>query len=220
MTKTDPDANPSDPGSPEPPSAEEDHERVLRFWFGELDADGLADAAHVARWWKKDPSFDEELRGSFLDEHQQITAGRRASWLATPRGRLAYVIVLDQLSRNMFRDTPDMFEQDYLALQAALEGIGAGWDRALRTDERVFLYMPLMHSEELTVQERCVELFEAYRDELEGPARERVARNLEFARRHRDIVARFGRFPHRNSILGRDSSEEETEFLKQPGSSF
>ena len=138
----------------------------------------------------------------------------------TPRGRLAYVIVLDQLSRNMFRNSARAFEGDEQALEAAERGIELGHDRALRGDERVFLYMPFQHAESLAVQERGVALYRAFRDETHGALREHLTENVSFAERHRDIIAQWGRFPHRNAVLGRESSAEERDFLEQPGSSF
>ena len=195
-------------------------EQVLSFWFGTLDEDGHAAPAHAQRWWKKDPAFDEELRRRFADLHDAILGGARERWLDSARGRLAYVIVLDQLSRNLFRDTPKMFAADPLALRVAEESISLGFDRALRGDERSFLYLPFMHSEDLRRQERCVVLFTAFRDEQSGPSRDRIEANLRFAEQHRDIVARWGRFPHRNEILARDSSIAELAFLEEPGSSF
>jgi len=199
---------------------EADPERVLSFWLGQLDARGLASPEQSARWWKKDGTFDQEIRDQFEGEHAAIVAGRRQAWLRSARGRLAYVIVVDQFSRNMYRETPRMFAADDLALRAALGAIEGGLDRALPLAGRVFMYLPLMHSEDAEVQELCVEQFTLLRDELSGEAREHVETNLEFAIRHRDIVARFGRFPHRNQILGRESTLQESEFLKQPGSSF
>jgi uncharacterized protein (DUF924 family) len=195
-------------------------EEVLDFWFGELDAQGAADAAHVARWFAKDEAFDAECRARFGAVHQAIVEGAREAWLETPRGRLAYVIVLDQLSRNMFRGTPRMFAFDAQALDAAAAGVERGDDRALASVERGFLYMPFMHAEDLEAQSRCVALFTALRDEAEGPRRSRLESNLDFAERHRAIIARFGRFPHRNAVLGRASTPEELAFLEEPGSSF
>lgn len=197
-----------------------DPERVLSFWFGEPGEDGLASDDYLGRWWKKDPDLDETIRRSFAAEHAAVLRGEREGWLSSARGRLAYVIVLDQFSRNMFRDQPHMFAYDEPALRAALEGIELGMDLAVRGDLRAFYYLPLMHSEELAVQQRCVELFEGFVEELEGKPRERFSNNLKFAVAHRDIVARFGRFPHRNAILGRESTAEELAFLEQPGSSF
>lgn len=196
------------------------YSELLEFWFGELDSDGRADAAHVQCWWSKDEAFDDLVRARFLAAHEAVSAGDHEGWLDEPRGRLAYVVALDQLPRNMFRGSERMFATDAQALAAAEAGLEAGQDRGLGIDERAFLLMPFMHSEELSVQERGIELFTAIRDELEGDARERIAANLGFAVKHRDIVARFGRFPHRNALLGRASTPEELDFLTQPGSSF
>ncbi|MCC7536395.1 MAG: DUF924 domain-containing protein [Deltaproteobacteria bacterium] len=176
------------------------HDVVLEFWFG-LDP---------ARWWKKDPAFDAEVRSRFADLHAAVERGEHEGWRATPRGALAYVIALDQLSRNMFRGEARSFASDARALEAARDAVAQGFDAALPPTERPFLYMPLMHSESLEDQERCVALFRALGSEGQ----------LRFAEQHRDIVARFGRFPHRNAILGRDSTPAELEFLTQPGSSF
>jgi uncharacterized protein (DUF924 family) len=193
---------------------------VLSFWFGELDAEGFADAAHAKRWFQGGPDFDSEIRSRFAALHAEVESNKHDDWLATPKGRLALVIVLDQFSRNMFRHTPRMFESDPRALEVALAGIGAGQDRTLAFAERPFLYMPLMHSEAIAMQDRSVELFTRYRDEVPAARRELAAENLRFAERHREIIRHFGRFPHRNAVFERTSTGEEVEFLKQPGSSF
>jgi uncharacterized protein (DUF924 family) len=172
------------------------------------------------RWYKKDEAFDREVRVRFEVTWHRIRAGEYDTWLATPRGRLAYVIVLDQLSRNMFRNSARAFEGDEQALEATERGIELGHDQALRGDERVFLYMPFQHCERLDVQERGVALYRAYHEVCAGPLRKQLANNVEFAQRHRDIIAEWGRFPHRNAVLGRASTPEEREFLEQPGSSF
>jgi uncharacterized protein (DUF924 family) len=193
---------------------------VLEFWFGTLDASGFADAAHAQRWWQKDAAFDALISERFGALHEAIARGAHEDWLATPRGRLAYVIVLDQFSRNMFRGSARAFAHDAQALEAAREGVERGDDRSLAYDERGFLYMPLMHSERLEDQERCLALFAALRDASTGSARDRANNSVDFAERHRDIVQRFGRFPHRNQVLGRTSTTEEIEFLREPRSSF
>jgi uncharacterized protein (DUF924 family) len=195
-------------------------EAVLHFWFGDLDSSGCADSVHSERWWKKDEAFDAEIGRRFGGLHAAIAAGEREAWRSSDRGALAYVIVLDQFSRNMFRGTARTFAYDDQALAAALAAIDRGVDRRLAFDERTFLYMPLMHSENLAAQERCTGLFTSWREEAAAGAAGRAAGFLDYARRHRDIVARFGRFPHRNAALGRASTAEEAEFLKQPGSSF
>jgi len=173
-------------------------EEVLAFWF-----------ADPARSWKKDPAFDAEIRERFIALHEVIDRGEREDWLETARGALAYVIVLDQFSRNMFRGTARSFASDARARSAARRAVERGDDRALSDDERPFLYMPLMHSEDLADQDRSCALFAASRPD-----------HLRYAEHHRNIIRRFGRFPHRNVLLGRASTPEEEEFLKQPGSSF
>jgi uncharacterized protein (DUF924 family) len=127
---------------------------------------------------------------------------------------------LDQFARNMFRGSPRMFAEDERALRAATDGIEAGVDRMLRFSERTFLYMPLMHSEDLTKQKLCVQLFERLVEEHTGELRKIATENLRYAVAHRDIVERWGRFPHRNAVLDRTSTSDEIEFLKSPGSSF
>jgi uncharacterized protein (DUF924 family) len=193
---------------------------VLQFWFGELDASGRADPQHSSCWWKKDSAFDASIRERFLALHEALRRGECATWRDSARGRLAYLIVLDQFSRNMFRDTAASFASDELALAAATDGIDLDLDRRLRLDERAFFYMPLVHSEQITVQDRCVHLYKGFAGELPEALRASLTQRVEFAERHRDIIRRFGRFPHRNAILGRTSTPEEIEFLKEPGSGF
>ena len=184
-----------------------DPERILSFWFGELDADGLALPARSKQWWTK-------------DDHREIVSEQREHWLVDPRGRLAYIIVLDQFSRNMFRNQPQSFASDPQALRAARGGIEKGADKALDVAERTFMYMPFMHSESLDDQNRCIELFTALRDAQNGRARDNAEYSLKFAGMHRDIIVKFGRFPHRNAILGRATTPEEAEFLEGPNSGF
>ncbi len=195
-------------------------DEVLEFWFGPLDARGRVDQRQMDRWWRKDPSFDAEIRRRFLATHRAVVERQCESWLTNPRGRLAYVIVLDQFSRNMFRDTAEMFAFDARALAVARGGLAAGHDREFGPDQRSFFYLPFMHSEDLADQKQCVALYQALCEEVGGADRERVQYSLSFAIKHHDIVARFGRFPHRNALLGRTSTAEEKEFLTQPDSSF
>jgi uncharacterized protein (DUF924 family) len=201
-------------------AAEPEAEEVLAFWFGALDADGRADAAHGARWWRKDPAFDAEIRARFGALHAAALTGGREAWRAAPRTCLAYVIVLDQFSRNLFRGDAQAFAGDTRALATARQAVDRGDDRALACDERGFLYMPFMHSEDRAVQQRSVQLYAAWLAEAPAPLHERLTGNLKYAQQHRDIVERFGRFPHRNAVLGRASTPEELTFLEQPGSSF
>ena len=190
---------------------------VLNFWFGPLTVEGRAHQELSARWWAKDPDFDREVRDRFAALHAQLNAGVRPSWSYSPRGLLAAVIVLDQFSRNMFRGTPGMFAADEQALALAFEGIALGYDRKLRFAERAFLYMPLMHAERLDVQNRCVDLFERFRAEQTGELAEEVQEQQKFALVHRDLIKRFGRFPHRNAWLERETTSDEQNFLTQPG---
>jgi len=197
-----------------------DPETVLSFWFGALDAHGRADAQHQARWWSKDPGFDTEVRSRFEPLHHAAVGGELQTWLDAPRSRLAYIVVLDQFSRNMFRESARMFAADGLALAATREGVAREHDRPLALHERVMFYMPFMHSEQLADQERCIALFSVLSAESSDTGRALMLSHIGFAERHRDIVRKFGRFPHRNALLGRTSTPEEAEFLAGPGSSF
>ena len=198
---------------------EVDPEAVLAFWLGPLDEHGRASEAHAARWWNKSAEFDAECRAKFEAVHASICEGGHASWLSTARGYVAFIVVLDQLSRNMFRGSARMYEADPIAARTAVEAIDRGLDAELGYHERYFLYMPLMHAEALPLQERCVAVFESMRADF-AAFEDNIAQAIRYAEQHRDIVARFGRFPHRNAILGRESTDEERRFLEQPGSSF
>ncbi len=174
---------------------------VLDFWFGALSS---------ADWWKKDKALDERIRSTFEPLHQKACRCELWGWRASAEGRLAEIIVLDQFSRNIYRDQPGAFAQDPLALALAQEAVACGADAALPAEQRSFLYLPYMHSESAAIHEQAVQLFSA-------PGLEK---NLEFEHAHKAIIDRFGRYPHRNAILGRPSSEEEKDFLQQPGSGF
>lgn len=177
------------------------YQSVLQFWFEELDP---------AQWWVKSPELDMDIRRRFGRLHAQACLGELFEWRTRTRGRLAEIIVLDQFSRNIYRDRPQAFAADGMALVLAQEAISNGAEKGLSPQERLFLYMPFMHSESLKVHDVALALFE----------QNGLTDNLEFEVRHRDIIARFGRYPHRNALLGRASTEEEKRFLEQPGSSF
>ena len=179
----------------------DDPEVVLAFWFEEL---GPKD------WWGKDTALDARIGQRFGELLARAARCELHAWRAAPWGRLAEVLVLDQFSRHVHRDTPGAFACDPLALALAQEAVARGDDRALTATERVFLYLPYMHSESRAIQAESVALYE--RNGLED--------NLDFARRHQAIVERFGRYPHRNATLGRESTPEEAGFLKEPGSRF
>ncbi|MGB0563946.1 MAG: DUF924 family protein [Spirulinaceae cyanobacterium] len=185
---------------------------VLNFWFGEPS--DPAYGQERPEWFRKDARFDAEIRSRFLALHQQAAHNQLKDWQAEPLSCLALVIILDQFSRNLFRGTPQSFAQDAQALAIAQAAIKQGFDQAVLPVQRWFYYLPLEHSENLSHQTQSVQRFAQLPDE---PAH---ARTLDYARRHYDVIQRFGRFPHRNAILGRESTATEVVFLNQPGSSF
>lgn len=168
----------------------------------------------------KSPANDQAVKDHFSATLIAATAGQLDHWADTPRGRLALVIVLDQFPHHIHRDQPQAFATDPQALALSLEALARGEDRQLTPIERVFLYLPLEHAESVAMQERSVALYEQLATEATADERTLFDDFLNYARQHRDVVARFGRFPHRNSILGRPSTTDELEFLKQPGSRF
>jgi uncharacterized protein (DUF924 family) len=173
-------------------------------------------------WWAKEQVTDEYIRKNFEGDLIAATEGRLREWERTPRGTLALIILLDQFSRNMYRETPRAFSQDTLALEIAMSGIEKGFDKGLHPVMKVFFYMPFMHSEDMEMQKRSLALFGSLEMEFTSPGdlAEMLSSNRDYAERHYAIINRFGRYPHRNKILGRESTPEEVEFLKQPGSSF
>ena len=177
------------------------YQEILKFWFEEIDP---------SQWWKKDDAFDQLIRARFSEIHAQATRCELYDWRADARGRLAEIIVLDQFSRNMFRGSPLSFASDTLALVLAQEAVSVKADLALSPTERSFLYLPFMHSESLKIHVVAMDLYQ----------RNGIQSNLDFEIRHKQIIERFGRYPHRNAILGRSSTQEELEFLRQPGSGF
>ncbi len=185
---------------------------VLEFWFGSPRAD--ASVALDPRWFGKDAAFDAEIRSRFGTLIADACAGRLDGWSDAPETALACVIVLDQFTRNAGRDTPQAFAGDARALALARHIVASGWDLGYGAVQRWFCYLPFEHSESLADQDTSVRLFGLLRDDpVAGGA-------YEWAVRHRDVIQRFGRFPHRNAILGRASTADEAEFLTQPGSRF
>ena len=174
---------------------------IINFWF---------DPEHRSLWFAKSDEFDAKIRDQFQIIHSQATQAELWSWRQTPEGRLAEIIVLDQFSRNLYRDQPQAFAYDNMALILAQEAISLQLDAQLSPEQRAFLYMPFMHSESKIIHIQALQLFE----ELGNPL------NLDFEKKHKVIIDRFGRYPHRNQILGRSSTAEEIEFLKQPNSHF
>ena len=195
-------------------------EDVLAFWFGELDASGRADERHRKQWFMSDPLFDEEIRRRFKALHEEIARGGRGDWRTSDRGLLASIVVLDQFSRNMFRGTAKAFAADPLAQELARAAVAAGVDHRARYDERGFVYLPFTHAEDLATQNDAVARFESWAAELSPSLADGALTQLRYAVMHRDIVARFGRFPHRNKALGRESTPDEEAFLAEGKAGF
>jgi uncharacterized protein (DUF924 family) len=190
---------------------------ILDFWFVPQGAPGAAPRSPLAsrpEWFRKDPAFDAAIHERFGPAIAAAVAGAYGEWCGEPRGALARVLLLDQFTRNTGRDTPAAFAGDDRALATARDAIARGFDRDLSPCERWFLYLPFEHSEAWVDQEEGIGLFRALADEtgLNEP--------LQWAERHAAVIRRFGRFPHRNAILGRASTAEEIEFLREPGSRF
>lgn len=199
-------------------SAEKEVQTLLAFWFGEL-SDGFADDSHRERWFSGGPAFDDECRQNFSILAARAADGELDHWLTEARSCLAFILLTDQVPRNIHRGTPMAFATDGPALNAARNGVETGLDRLLGLDERCFFYLPFEHSESLIDQHTCVGLFTQLRDETPNGFRHHTGSYLQFAHQHRDIITRFGRFPHRNGVLGRHSTAPELEYLEH-GSTF
>ncbi len=176
-------------------------ENILQFWFEELEP---------SQWWVKDENLDRLIYDRFAEVHEQAIRCELYEWRKTADGRLAEIIILDQFSRNMFRGTPQAFSSDRLALALAQEAIAGEFDLQLPPVKRSFIYLPFMHSESVKIHQIAEKLY----------SQPGLEANLKWEIKHKNIIERFGRYPHRNVILGRESTEEEIEFLRQPGSSF
>ena len=194
---------------------------LITFWFGEETDDVTRAKRQAPLWWGKNSDTDALLASRFGDLAATAAAGELAHWADSAEGRLALILLLDQLPRNIHRGTPAAFAQDAKARDLCLKGLSLGADLALPPLGRVFFYLPLEHAESREQQARSVALFEGLAaEQADGPAQETFAGFADFARRHQVIVERFGRFPHRNAILGRQDTAEEAAFLLQPGSGF
>jgi uncharacterized protein (DUF924 family) len=198
---------------------------LLDWWFGAAGCGPGVTAAEVAAsrtklWFAKQDRQDDQAREQFGARVEQVLAGQLQDWQCDPDGWLATLLLLDQLPRMIFRDTPRAFAGDLLARPLALHGLTQGWDQQLRPIQRVFVYLVLEHAEDLALQNQAVQLFQVLFAQAAISERELFAGYLDYAERHQRVVARFGRFPHRNQILGRTSSAEESAFLLEPGSRF
>jgi uncharacterized protein (DUF924 family) len=187
-------------------------ERILEFWFGNKNQ---ADYGKPQQFWFiKDPEIDETIKQQFLTDYELAKQGILESWKESPRSCLALILLFDQVPRNIFRDQPQMYATDEQALNFAQFAVENGFDEHLLPVERWFIYLPFEHSENLDHQCQAVALFRKLNDDPDS------ASAMDYAIRHFEVIRQFGRFPHRNGILGRENTPEEAEFLKQPGSSF
>jgi uncharacterized protein (DUF924 family) len=185
---------------------------LLDFWFGPPGSDEREQSRAV--WFASEPSFDAACRQHFLADHERAAAGSLTHWQAAPESCLALILLLDQLPRNLFRGSPLAYASDPLARQVARQALAAGFDACLPPVWRCFLYLPFEHSEDLADQAMSLRLYAGLPEDEDKPEQ------LDYARRHYEIIARFGRFPHRNAILGRASTAEEEAFLRQANASF
>lgn len=195
-------------------------DEILQFWFGSSADDAAVIAEKSRLWWSKDPAVDAECRARFLYLVEAAGQGRLEQWSSSARGRLALILLADQYPRNIFRGMARAYAFDPAAHTRCVEGLALGSDRELRPIQRVFFYLPLEHSESLEDQDRAVALYEELA--AAAPIEQKAAFDdfHRYAMLHRDIIVRFGRFPHRNALLSRTSTPEEITFLATPGSSF
>jgi len=189
-------------------------EEVLSFWFGTPALGADEQRQKLRRWYQGGAEMDAEIAARFTEDTEKALAGELDHWAKDPRGRVALILLLDQFPRGLFRDTPRAYAGDERARRLALEAFDRGLDRGLSIDERNFLIMPLLHAEDLALQERAISLMDRLVADAPAELQPVYAMGLEQTRKYRDIIARFGRFPHRNQILGRPSSPDELELIK------
>jgi len=195
-------------------------ETILSFWFGKLPDDETFPTDEARKWFYGGDEVNQLIKDQFGGDLTLAIQGKLDSWKVTPRGRLTLIILLDQFTRNIYGDSPEAFQQDGQALQLTLEGLAIGHDKLLRPVERTFYYIPLEHSEDLAMQEKGMKLFSELADQVTASIEFPIRNSLDWMQQHKSIIERFGRFPHRNAILGRQSTKEELDFLQEPDSSF
>jgi len=197
-----------------------DIQKILDFWFSDSELDSPQLDSRMDRWFGANDELDEQIRREFGALIDLAQAGQLDEWANTPRGRLALIILLDQFARNVYRGTAQAFLHDKKALKLAIEGTLTGDHKKLNAVERMFFFMPLQHAESLKIQEKSVSVFNALAKTVPGTLHETFLMTAQFAELHRDIVAEFGRFPHRNAVLGRPNSSAETAYLSGENPSF
>ena len=188
-------------------------EAILGFWFKQHELSAPQIDRRMDIWFGEDPTFDHEIRQKFSADVDRASEGKLDHWADEPRGRLALILLLDQFRRNIYRGTSKAYEKDIAALKLCVEGAMQKKDRGLTPIQRAFFYMPLQHAESLKVQAKSVELFGRLADAVSPTFQETFLTIAQFAELHRDIIEQFGRFPHRNALLGRDNTSEEDEYL-------
>ncbi|MBC7661627.1 MAG: DUF924 domain-containing protein [Chitinophagaceae bacterium] len=193
---------------------------LLNFWFGALDSDGVASAAKQKQWFVKDDAFDKSIKSQYGSLMELAPMGAYDRWSLTPEGRVALIVLLDQLPRNLYRGNARSFYTDAKAQFQNRKAVEAGEHLSLPLSYAYFVLMPLMHAEHIEAQDECVRHFTQLRDRESGRGRIMMENALTFAHTHRDIIARFGRFPHRNFEMNRESSAAEIEFLANGGPTF
>lgn len=198
----------------------EDPRSVLKYWFGSNPSDAWIAKERAKLWWSKNKEIDSQICRRFEPLVIAAQSGALEDWKSTPEGWLALILVTDQFPRNIYRGSAAAFRFDSIALHLCLQGLANQEDSELRPIHRIFFYIPLEHSENLKHQNRCIRLFRQLASKAPNDFKPVLDGFIQFALRHQVIIERFGRFPHRNKILGRPSTTEELEFLKQPGSSF
>jgi len=196
------------------------YETILNYWFGPNGSHADVAKRQAGLWWGKDPATDADIRERFEAQVYAAADGELTEWHQDARGRLALILLTDQFTRNIWRDTPQAFVFDTLARQWCKEGLSSRQDRLLNPLERVFFYLPLEHSEDREDQARSVSLFRELAAAAPADSMKTFAYFLNYAVQHQDIIEKFGRFPHRNAILGRPSTPKEMAFLEKPGSAF
>lgn len=193
---------------------------ILAFWFKEHELSAPQIDRRMDIWFGEDAAFDHEIRQQFATDVEEASGGKLDHWADEPRGRLALILLLDQFRRNMYRGTAQAFDKDKAALKLCVEGAMQKKDRGLTPIQRAFFYMPLQHSESLKVQAKGVELFTRLAEAVSPTYQETFLTIAQFAELHRDIVEQYGRFPHRNKLLGRDNTPEEDEYLAGDAADF
>ena len=193
---------------------------ILKFWFKEHELSAPQIDGRMDVWFGEDPEFDEQIAARFSQDVEDASEGRLEHWGNTPEGRLALILLLDQFRRNIYRNKPEAFEMDKAALKLCVEGAMEKKDKGLSPIERVFFYMPLQHAESRRVQKKSCDIFRKLSEAVSPTFRETFDTITQFAELHADIVLQYGRFPHRNVILGRENTPEEEEYLSGDAPSF